>query len=192
MKYVYFVMGPESSGNRMLVDTIQSCENFSPEGGYDGERDKYVRVSNWLERCSKDWYKAMTESLLKASDKVVFSRSIPRGGWPNKKWFPLANTCKAMFLAGRTIFPLVPHRIKEYVMESQVRRRHVLDHETSRGFIEKAYEHIFSELSEVRLNPIIVKYEYFVMDKNYRDWILEQLDLRNPSIEFFNANEKYQ
>jgi len=177
VKIAYFVMGPESSGNRMMTKAIESAHDFG-DGGYNLPLSRY----DWKEK----W-----KDLSKAPERITFVRSIPTGSRPNKEWFPIAEECMKMESSGYRILPIVLHRDIRYTVLSQLKHGHVLSHKEGAGNISQAYEHIFDQLSVIHLFPIVVKYERFVTSEVYRKILFENIGLEPPQMEFFNANEQY-
>jgi len=186
MKKAYFVMGPESSGTRMMTQAIQSTKDFGV-GGVN-INNGYVWKAKWVDDSTN-----IIDSIKKAPDEIILVRSVPRGGWPNKKWPNIAEICQTLIENDYRVFPIIMSRYYEYTAKSQANRGHVPNENLGKEMIKKAHKYILDALKKVNLQFYLVEYEEFVTDPDYRRAVFKALNLdREPQMEFFNANEKYQ
>lgn len=165
MKVAYFVMGPESSGTRMLT------EAFIKSGCYgDSTIDQRMDDMNF------------SESL------IVFRRSLPHGGiWPNISY--IVDTMKQ---AGYRIHPIMILRDKSYTIKSQVKNQHVANEIEAADNIRFAVEYAYRNLAALGLNPAVVLYEIFVKYPEVREMLFRSLGLMPPLMEFHDGNLQYQ
>ena len=193
MKKAYVIISPKSSGNRMMVRAIESTQDFGMGGHTYSSNSSFNYKSKWIDDVDKQDPKILDEALKTAPEEFVYVVSIPSGGLPNKKYLEIAKIILMMMKNGYTVYPIVIHRDIMPMSKSQANAGHAVDVSSAKNTISKAYKHIFSELAMVRRQPIIVKYEQFVTSESYRRWIFcRVLDLPiEPTIEFFNANEKH-
>ena len=187
MRKAYFVMGAESSGNRMMVDAIESSNDFGL-GGIKVPRNKYIYKGKW------DTEDVIYKSLMKnGPERLLYVASVPRGTYPNKEFPNIHYVCATLKGFNYTVYPIVMYRNREFVVKSQVERNHTTSELQAHTNIDQAYEHIFSELADIISQPLIVKYENLVNDINYRRFIFDAFDLNYPEeFKFFDANEKYK
>jgi len=187
MKVVYFVLSPESAGNRLLVRSINSAYDFGNGGVESLGEGSYQFHYKWFNPGL-----GIRGSLEKAPDRVIFSRSIPRGSYPKKEWPNLCEICTIMQECGYEVVPIVSHRELEATAQSQVQHHHVREYNEASLYIHEAYQLIFSSLAKMRLQPIMVKYEELISDAGYRAFIfIDLLGLKEPTLEYFDANDKY-
>ncbi len=167
MKKAFFVMGPESSGTRMLTRAFMSVGVF----GDDGDR----------QRLDEGGYYHVGD--------IVFRRSIPYAG----KWPPIGDLCRKMGTAGYEVQPIVILRDREITARSQVRNGHTGTVEEARGKVDQAVSHIGTELALVVDRELmkLVTYESFVAHEGIRMIVFASLGLPGPAMEFYNGNEKY-
>lgn len=187
MRKAYFVTGAESSGTRMMINAIESSNDFGL-GGIEVPRNEYKYRGIW------DTKDTIDQSLMKnAPERLLYIMSVPRGTYPNKKFPNIYYTCLCLKAFNYIIYPIVMYRNREFVVKSQISHRHIISELEAHTNIDKAYEHIFSELADIIAQPLIVKYENLVNNEDYRRFIFDAFDLNYPEeFEFFNANEKYK
>jgi hypothetical protein len=193
MKTVYFVMGPESSGNRMMAQALMSAREWG-EGGLI-MKDAYAWNSKWVKR--KNPKEETTEDILAsistAPDKLLLIRSIPRKGWPNKEWIPIAVICREFLKHGYRVIPIVMSRYWIYSAFSQADRGHMPSFELAKKIVRLAYRYILDELEEAGIPYLLVDYEEFVTQRAFRDSLFRRLDMdTEPKMEFYNADLKYK
>jgi hypothetical protein len=135
MKKLFFVIGPESSGTRLITRIL--CES-----GCFGDYDHYQRLDEFVTDHNEDLYSIIGDSKL-----IVFRRSVPHGGE-----FP---DFKKMFYK----FYSKPHKIKITTPYIIVTTRNIFElckskmNNNGKESIEDAYEsfqlemrHIFKEV----------------------------------------------
>lgn len=165
MKVAYFVVGPESSGTRMLT------EAFIKSGCYgDSTIDQRMDDMNF------------SESL------IVFRRSLPHGGiWPN-----IHQIINTMQQAGYRVYPVIILRDKSYTIKSQVKNQHVANETEAAENINYAVEYAYRSFAAVGLNPAVVLYEMFVKYPEVRALLFKSMGLMPPLMEFIDGNLQYK
>ena len=165
MKVAYFIIGPESSGTRMLT------EAFIKSGCYgDSDIDQRMDDMNF------------SESL------IVFRRSLPHGGiWPN-----IPHIADTMKQSGYRIHPVIILRDKFYTIKSQIKNQHVTTEAEAIDNIRYGIEYAYRNLSAVGLNPAVVLYEVFVKYPEVREVFFKSLGLMPPLMEFHDGNLQYK
>jgi hypothetical protein len=167
MKVAYFVMGPESSGTRMLTKA------FCTLGIYGDYK-----------------HKQRTDDLdfSKTPDRIVIRRSLPHG----LVWPAIADLVNLMRQAGYgVIHPLLILRDKDSTIKSQLRHTHAKNVSEAKANIQFSVDFAVLELGKVGLYPTVVTYEPFVRHEKVREAFFRQLGLPVPIMSFFDANEKY-
>jgi hypothetical protein len=167
MKRAFFVIGPESSGTRMMTRAFIKCGAYG-SGGH-------------LQILDEEGFKG-------GHEMIVFRRSVPHGKFMPK----LSRLVGRMTKNNYVITPIVILRDKDACAASQVKNKHAKNLEESRLSIEEAVNHIYSELSSVELHPIIIHYEPFVKNQDVRKAFFTSLGLSVPQMEFYDGNEQYK
>jgi hypothetical protein len=165
-KQAFFVLGPESSGTRMMTQAFLSLGMYG-SGGHSQKLDR--------------------EGFSGGHQRIVFRRSVPHGG----KMPKIAELIRRMESAGYTVRPIVIVRDKDMCAQSQVKNHHAKTVESARERIKKAVEHIYRELAASGKSPNVVFYEPFVKFKKVRRAFFARWRLPHPKMDFYNANEKY-
>jgi hypothetical protein len=165
-KQAFFIIGPESSGTRMLTKAFLSLGMYG-DGGHGQRLDK--------------------QGFAGGHRRIAFRRSVPHG----KKMPKIAELVRKMEKAGYTVRPVVIVRDKDMCAQSQVKNHHQKAVEDARESIKKAVEHIYRELAQVGKSPNVVYYEPFVKFKRVRRAFFRRFKLPHPKMDFYNANEKY-
>lgn len=160
-KKAYVVVGPESSGTRMLTEALIRC-------GIEGGEGHYQAVDNQLGN---------------PPDVFVIRRSLPHGG----QWPPLLRMKKRLLDKGYELIPIAIYRDERITALSQIRNSHVRDEKEARKKIRVA-KNIIEQTYD---NLIIVQYETFVGDSRIRKAFFNRLGLEEPDMEFYNGNAKY-
>jgi hypothetical protein len=184
-KLFYFILGPESSGNRMMCDAIE-FSNYFGIGGLN-KTNSYEYKSKWNTETS------IYDGLIKHSPKLaLFTRSIPRGSYPNKEYIDIDKVCTQVINAGYTVIPIIMYRDIDYICKSQVARHHVGSYEEAVDIVEFAYQYISNSFFALKIPALTVHYHPFVTRYVYRKTIFSLLDLQYPEgFEFRNENAKY-
>jgi hypothetical protein len=166
VKQAFFVVGPESSGTRMMTQAFLSLGMYG-DGGHKQRLDK---------EGFKDGHKMLT-----------FRRSVPHGqGMPR-----IAKLVAKMERHGYMVHPIVIVRDKDMCIKSQVKNHHVASAKESRQAIRKSVEHIYREFAQAGKTPHVVYYEPFVKFKRVRTAFFKQFGLPHPKMNFYNGNKKY-
>lgn len=164
MKIAYFVIGPESSGTRMLTKAFISAGCFG-----DSSIDQRMDDMNF------------SESL------IVFRRSLPHGGvWPH-----ITHIVDVMRQSGYRVHPVMIIRDKTCTIKSQIKNQHVTTEIEAMDNIRFGIEYAYRHLSSIGLNPVVVLYEIFVKYPESRELFFKSLGLMAPLMEFHDGNLKY-
>lgn len=183
MKF-YFVLGPESSGTRMFCDAILSSNDFGVGGIRKINQYEYKSVWN-----TED---SIFNSLIKNKpEKALFTRSLPRGSYPNKQFVVLEDIYNNVINAGYSFIPIVMVRKFEYLVKSQIARGHVRNEQEALANIRQAYKYIDTVFNNLNISEINVKYESLVNNESYRKKIFKSLNLNYPDFVFIDMNRKY-
>jgi hypothetical protein len=160
-KKAYFVVGPESSGSRMITEALTRC-GVSGDSGHSQIIGSFVGETR---------------------DVIVVRRSVPHGGiWP-----PLLGMNKQLVDEGYEVIPIVIYRDERITALSQIKNGHIQNLRMARKRIKTAkniIEHAFDE-------PIVLQYETFVGDSRIRRAFFNRLGLEEPDMTYFNGNAKY-
>lgn len=189
----YVIVGPESSGNRMMAKAIASTKDFGDGGFTISEENKFIFKELWLDFDKKYDLDALDEALNHSPNDLIFVSSVPTRPQGTRIYPEIAKIVDTIIVHSYRVFPIVMHRDKAFTVMSQIGRGHAHHEEVANINIDSAYDHIFSEFAKVNVFPLIVKYEEFVTNSYYRSYFLRKmLDLPNTAqMEFFNANDKY-
>jgi hypothetical protein len=172
----FLVVGPESSGTRMVADALISAGAFG-QSGHDQELDN-------LDFSGRP-------------NLIVLRRSVPHGGgWPD-----LARIVRSMAEAGYAVYPIVTYRDKDFCIQSQLRVAreiteqlgvpHLVSEPVARANYYQAYKHIFKHLAASGRLPIVCQYESFVDSAEFRALFFAQLGLPCPQLQLYDANLQY-
>lgn len=168
MKKAYLVVGPESSGTRMMTEIFV-------KGGCFGDFTHDQKLDNGDESNFK-------------KDLIVWRRSYPHGGqWPDLEFM-------YNYLKGRhyKVYVVVMTRDMHAMALSQVKTwKRVYD--GAINSIRTAYATIFSQLLRANLPYIVVSYESLVQRGiEVLKKTLPLIDFEAPeSFEFYDGNEKW-
>jgi hypothetical protein len=190
-KKAYFIVGPESAGNRMMTQALCTAKDFG-EGGVNF--GTYEWTPFWVQKVGNELkVEDILNSLENAPDEIVLVMSVPRKGWPNKEWIPVGKIHESMRRAGYNVYPILMSRFWKYAARSQVDRKHVPDYETAKKYVRNAYRYILDEFELHHIRYFVVEYEDFVTQPEYRKVVMNMLGINGePQMDFFNANLKYK
>lgn len=165
MKLAYFVVGPESSGTKLMARVLCECGCYG-DSGYSQRLDD-LRFQE-------------------APGRIVFRRSLPHGG----KWPPLYRLTKLMDAAGYEVLPVLMLRDWQILARAQVRAGHAQDENEAHSNIVRAYQLILSAFGQT---IVTVDYHYFRSSEDYRWDVLHRvLGLAdNPAIAYHDADRKH-
>jgi len=163
----FLVVGPESSGTRMVTHALIKAGAFGQQG-HQQEMDN-------LDFSGRP-------------DLIVFRRSVPHGNlWPD-----LNRIIRRMTEAGYTVSPIVTYRDKDYCVRAQLRVGHKTTEADARASYYWAYKHIFKQLAAAGVFPVVCHYSSFVNNEEFRKLFFAQFGLRcPPDLELYDANLKY-
>lgn len=154
MKRLFFVVGPESAGNRLTTRILCESGCF---GGYDHYQvlDEFVRDNN-----------KNLESIIGESELVVFRRSIPHGdGWP---------IFKVIFdkFEGFERMVVIPVRNLYELCKSKINNNGKVDLNDAYNSVTKESEYLTSQLIRSGINgffpfnvSLLFKEPDFMLDK---------------------------
>ena len=141
MRRAYFVMGPESSGTRVMMRLLLAA-------GCWGDADHPQRLDNL--------------KFVTAPDRIVFRRSVPHA----MEWPPIAEIVGKMQAAGYGVTAVVTTREWNAMMKSQVRAGHVPNLPQAMSHLQLAHKHIFTQLAETTAAYVMTSYEALVQRPN--------------------------
>lgn len=171
MKTAFFVLGPESSGTRMMTQAFISVGIYG-DGGHGQRLDKALKNNDFS----------------KVPDLIVLRRSIPHG----MDWVKIGEIVKKMESFEYDVIPIFIVREREATAKSQVKRNHAYNLKAAHEHITRAINHIWRALAFVNKTPFIIHYEPFVKFQKVRKAFFAQFGLDPPKMKFYNANEQYQ
>lgn len=165
MKEAILIVGPESSGTRMLTEAFVRLGYFG-DFGHSQRLDDMRFVGN--------------------PDRIVLRRSMPHDAeWPN-----LAEIIRRMQDASYYVRPVLIWRDKDCCRLSQA-ANHNHAHETSSSNIPEAIERMFAEFAAVRLWPVCAYLGAFVKYREVRTEFFRRFGEHAPDMEFFDPDRKY-
>lgn len=168
MRRAFLVLGPESSGTRLLTRILV-------EAGCSGSNDHYQW---WDDHSFGD------------EELVVWRRSFPHAAtWPD-----LSDLLNQLVAAGfERVVGLVTVRDHWAMACSQVLNRPVMNVKAAEAHIEEAYTRIFAGLLKTGIPYRVLTYENLVARPvQIQRWLYQELDLpRIPDVEVFDGNDKH-
>jgi hypothetical protein len=168
LKIAYFILGPESSGTRMITKAFCSL-------GIYGDHKHRQRMDDL--------------NFAKTPASIVLRRSLPHG----ELWPAIADTITLMKRGGyQHVVPILIIRDKDATVKSQLRHVHEKDEEVSRNNVAYSIDHTYRDLAKIGLLPTIICYEPFVKYEHVRKLFFDSLGLPNPVMDFYDANEQYK
>lgn len=145
MKRAFIVVGPESSGTRVLTRLLIALGCWG-DGGHYQPLDRQIRERK--------------VSLVKSGDKdIVFRRSIPHSG----KYPDIVDIANVFLRAGALPILIVTTRNWPCMALSQVKNRHARSVEEAYGKIRKAEKIIAEDIERGGLSYLKVHYDFLVM-----------------------------
>ena len=167
MKRVFYIIGPESSGTRMLAKAFIRSGVFGDSS--HTQRMDFLNFAGY-------------------PDDIMFRNSIPHA----HVMMPIAEITGIMEGFGYNVYHVLIDREDYYMELSQVKRGHQPSVESARESIALARKHIASQIDELRVHPALVQYEQFVGKAAERRVLFESYSLPEPDMYFYNANETYE
>jgi LPS sulfotransferase NodH len=132
MKKAYVVVGPESSGTRLITKLLIDAGCFG-DGGHGQSLDKSGDQSREF----------LEESRLPQDDTpIVWRRSYPHAG----KWLDISKPISQLQRKGYEVRVVVTTRDWFPMIQSQMKERHVKDETVGLHNVQKAYRMIFEKL----------------------------------------------
>lgn len=163
MKKAYFVIGPESSGTRMMTRSL-----IAATGGY-GSGDHIQPMD--------------TTGFINHPETIVYRKSLPHA----KQWVDVQTIINNMQDAGYQVTVVAMDREDKYLIPSQLRHGHVADTEEAENHIARARA-IIESIPQV----IKVDYGKFVHYHKTREAFFNKLELEIPDKEYYDGNERYE
>ena len=143
MRKAIFVVGPESSGTRMMVQFFMQC-------GYEGNAG---HSQPWDDMRFREY-----------PDRLVFRRSMPHGN----KWPDLVGIIGKMQAANYTVYPIYTWRDPRYMALSQVNASHKPTEDEALDSIALSVVHVDTAFEELGMRPTTILYEHFINNESYR------------------------
>jgi hypothetical protein len=166
MNEAVFVVGPESSGTKMLAESFVRLGYFGDYGH--------------LQRLDSMRFNGLPE-------RIVLRRSLPHASnWPDLK--PVVGKLRE---ASYSVRPVLIWRDKDYCRLSQYNNQQ-LAAETSTGNIEEALLRVYSDLASINLWPTTVYLEAFVKHSHVRAAFFALFGQSTPDMEYFDPDHKYR
>ena len=166
-RQAFYIIGPESSGTRMLTKAFINVGCFGD--GSHVQRMDHMNFANM-------------------PDVIVYRNSVPHATVTP----PIAQLYRRMGECGYTVFLIIIDREDYYMELSQVKRWHQEDVDSARESIALAREYIAKQVEELGIQPILVQYENFVGSAEVRRKFFEAHSLPEPNMYFWNANDTYK
>lgn len=167
-KRAFFVIGPESSGTRMMAQAFISVGCYG-DGGHAQRLDK--------------------EGFDGGRETIVIRRSVPHGKVMPKAaklvWEMKQNSYK--------VFPVVILRDKDKCAASQVKHGHADTIQEAKDSIKDAIAHIWWQFAHINNTHVyVMHYEPFVKWHKVRENFFKQFAFPHPDMEFYNGNLQYK
>ena len=165
MKQAVFIVGPESSGTKMLAEAFVRLGYFG-DFGFEQRLDDLVFTDG--------------------PSKIVLRRSLPHGPlWPG-----IPAIVDAMTAAKYVVRPVVIFRDKDCCRRSQV-ATHLHSPEESGRNIRHALETAFESFARRELMPVCVYLGAFVKSDVVRRQFFATFGQQIPDMEFYDPDAKY-
>lgn len=161
-KRAFFVIGPESSGTRMMTKALLLASDGYGDAGHGQRMDG--------------------SSFENLPDVIVFRRSLPHA----RKWPDVCEIISRMQSAGYKVIVIAMCRNIDVLVRSQLKHHHVESRHQALGNIDQANGIIES------IESVDVNYGEFVTNRNARAALFTRLGLNVPNMQFYDGNEKYK
>lgn len=164
-KRAFLVLGPESSGSRMVTRLFNAAGCFGPEDG------------NILDESIPD------------KPLLVWHRSFPSSG----RWVDIGDMVRRLRLLGYAVQAAVTAREWFSMIESQVAAGHAKKRRRAGSDLRRAYPYIFSSLEACGVPFVVVTYESITQRPRAAiPKLLEFFKLNADGIEvIYDGNAKY-
>jgi len=166
-KRAFFIIGPESSGTRMMAQAFVACGAYG-DGGHKQRLD--------------------SEGFGGKHELIVLRRSVPHGMVMPQ----ISKLIQRMRKNNYQVVPIVILRDKDKCAASQVKNRHAANVSDAKQSIKEAIDHIYQQLAGFQNHVHVIHYEPFVKNKKIRSGFFRRLGFDHPDMEFYNANVKYK
>lgn len=173
-KKAFFVIGPESSGTRLMTSIL--VEDCGVYGEYSHYQLKFEDKETLAPKFNTH-----------EEQHVAFRRSLPHARlWPN-----LYETIRIIQDAKYVVTMLILHRDWNAMIQSQVKNGHVGSSSEARFNIKRAYREIFTAINGIGLDYINIVYEC-LKTIGYVKWLSSELELPFvEKIQVTDENKKY-
>lgn len=172
-KRAFFVIGPESSGTRMMTQAFIACGAYGSPG-HSQKLDK--------------------EGFDGGHNLIVIRRSVPHGhNMPR-----ITKLINDMQGYGYSVVPIIILRDKDKCAASQVKRGHAKTLQEAKDSIKKAVYHIYEHMANFKGYYHVMYYEPFVTSKKVREKFFGRFGFSHPDMlahgfeDFHNANLKHK
>lgn len=156
-KRAFFVVGPESTGTRVLTRLLIANGCYG-DGGHEQRIDLEIGSHS---------------SKFREYSMIVYRRSVPHDGdSPPIRWI-----ISRLRAAGFRVLVLLTVRDFYCTTQSHILRTHAKDEESAFQRISSAYNWIFSELSQSGVSTIVVPFEAAVLHEPSRWKLLQYLGI---------------
>ena len=166
-RVAYLVAGCESSGTRMLTQSVITTGVWG-DGGHDQRFD--------------------SADITALPDRIVVRRSVPYGAGRQNHYPDLSFLRTILEDAGYEVIPLVIVRDRDANAKSMKQRGHV----TSRQLAYERYDKANAQIAEQLPDAIQIQYSRFVQDATYRREVFSQAGLPAPTLTYRDADQKYK
>ena len=159
----YLVVGPESSGTRLVAELLRTagCRSVAIIGHHDGPE------------------------LPRDGRPPLVRRSLPH----DFEWFAIPDLVRLLDTADA--YAVVTTRDWFAMAESQVSRQLARDLDMAFANIRRAYRDIFTGLAELEIPFIVSSYEAMVAESRYGRRLLEALGLPAAAVDTYEGNSKW-
>ena len=170
MKRAFLVLGPESSGTRLMTRLLIAAGCNGSDDHFNQPFDGGVPMNG--------------------PELAIWRRSVPH----DKQWANIPSMVRALRGANYRVMAVVTTRDWHATCRSQVAMGHVRDYKMAQDNLHDAYPHIFSGLERAQCNFVVVSYDALVRrPKPFLRVLMDMLELPFPeSIEnIYDGNEKW-
>lgn len=172
-KTCYFVVGPESSGNRLMAKILV-------DAGCYGDANMFQRLDRHIPT---------------DVEKIVWIRSFPHGArGEGRHWPDMTLLRKKVRDLGYVPQAVVMARDEFCMARSQLKAGHVSDMHEAMYNIMHAKERIYTELNKASIAHITITFEGLIYRaRQTTTWLLNMLNLpdRGQSAYIYDANSKW-
>ena len=167
-KKAFFIIGPESSGTRMMTQAFIALGAYG-DGGHQ-------------QKLSKEGFGG-------GHPMIAVRRSVPHG----VKMPDITQIIKELRKHGYQVFPIIIVRDKDKCAASQLKNGHAKTLQEAKDSIKTSVNFIHSHLANFpNLYAYFVQYEPFTKKKKIRDSFFKKFGFPHPEMDFYDGNAKYK